>query len=51
MIGDNLTYWRNILEERIEDLALEQVRDEDSNLIRDLKAELDIAMYKIKELE
>jgi len=51
MIGDDLTYWRNILAERKEDLALEQVRDEDSNLIRDLKADLDIAMYKIKELE
>ena len=51
MIGDDLTYWRNILAERKEDLALEQFRDEDSNLIRALKTQLDIAMRKIKELE
>ena len=51
MVVDDLTYWKNILAERKEDLTLEQVRDEDSNLVRDLKAQLDIAMYKIKELE
>tara|TARA_R110002096_G_scaffold435041_2_gene659185 strand:- start:1075 stop:1230 length:156 start_codon:yes stop_codon:yes gene_type:complete len=51
MIGDDLTYWRNILEERKEDLALEQYRDEDHDLIRMLKKQLAEAMYKIKELE
>ena len=51
MVGDDSTYWKNILAERKEDLALEQARDEDHDLIRMLKKQIAESMYKIKELE
>ena len=51
MKGDNLTYWRNILTQRIADLALEKSRDEDDTLIRLLKLQIEEAENRIKELE
>jgi hypothetical protein len=51
MKGDNLTYWRNILAQRIFDLALEESRGEDDALIRSLKQQITEAKNRIKELE
>ena len=51
MRGDNLTYWRGVLRERTKDLALEQSRGEDNNLIKSLKLQLTEAKDRIKELE
>ena len=51
MKGDNLTYWRNILAQRMSDLALEESRGEDDALIRSLKLQITEAENRIKELE
>tara|TARA_R110002074_G_scaffold164823_3_gene324647 strand:+ start:2084 stop:2239 length:156 start_codon:yes stop_codon:yes gene_type:complete len=51
MKGDNLTYWRNILKQRIVDLALEESRGEDDTLIRLLKLQITEAENRIAELE
>ena len=50
MNGDNLTYWRNILTQRQADLALEEVRREDDNLIKSLKLQIQEAKDRIVEL-
>ena len=51
MNGDNLTYWRNILKQRKVDLALEESRGEDDNLIKSIKVQITEAENKIEELE
>ena len=51
MEGDDLTYWRNILAQRMSDLALEESRGEDDILIRSLKLQITEAETRITELE
>tara|TARA_R110000751_G_scaffold306574_1_gene425564 strand:+ start:521 stop:676 length:156 start_codon:yes stop_codon:yes gene_type:complete len=47
---DTLEYWENIRNQRLEDISLEVLRDEDPELIRLLKASLHTALEKIQEL-
>lgn len=52
MNGDNLTYWRWILNQRKTDLELEMNRElEDFNLIKLIKSNILQAQERIKELE
>jgi len=51
MNGDNLTYWNWVLNQRKEDLSLEEVRGEDDDLIKLLKSQVEEAEEKINELE
>lgn len=52
MNGDNLTYWRWILNQRKADLELEMNRElEDFNLIKLIKSNILQAQERIKELE
>lgn len=52
MNGDNLTYWKWILNQRKVDLELEMDRElEDFNLIRLIKSNIKEAEQRIKELE
>tara|TARA_R110000772_G_scaffold196476_1_gene307270 strand:- start:41 stop:196 length:156 start_codon:yes stop_codon:yes gene_type:complete len=47
---DTLEYWENIRDQRLEDISLELLRDEDHELVRLLKESLHIALEKIEEL-
>jgi len=51
MNGDNKIYWTWIKNQRLADIALEEARDADYNLIRSLKQQLAEAKAKIKEIE
>lgn len=48
---DTLEYWEDQRDQRLEDISLEQARDEDQYLIQTLKQQLDAALAKIQELE
>tara|TARA_R110002074_G_scaffold175614_1_gene339062 strand:+ start:714 stop:866 length:153 start_codon:yes stop_codon:yes gene_type:complete len=48
---ETLEYWEDIRDQRLEDISLEQARDEDRYLIQTLKQQLDVALAKIQELE
>jgi len=48
---ETLEYWEDIRDQRLEDISLEQARDEDQYLIQTLKQQLDVALAKIQELE
>jgi len=48
---DTLEYWEDQRDQRLEDISLEQARDEDQYLIQTLKQQLDVALAKIQELE
>lgn len=50
-MDETLEYWENIRDQRLEDISLEQARDEDQYLIQTLKQQLDVALAKIQELE
>ena len=47
---DDLEYWYDIRDQRLEDLSLEMERDEDPVLIRLLSEALDTALQQIEEL-
>jgi len=47
---DDLEYWYDIRDQRLEDLSLEKERDEDPVLIRLLSEALDTALQQIEEL-
>ncbi len=51
MKGDNKTYWTWIKNQRLVDIALEEARGQDDNLIKSLKLQLAEAEAKIKEIE
>jgi len=51
MEGDNKTYWTWVKNQRVVDIALEETRGEDDNLIKLLKQQLEEAEAKIKEIE
>jgi hypothetical protein len=48
---DTLEYWEDQRDQRLEDISLEQARDEDQYLIKTLKQQLNVALAKIQELE
>ena len=51
MKGENLTYWKWILNQREKDLELEIDRElNDDNLIKLIKSEIEEAKIKIEEL-
>jgi hypothetical protein len=51
MKGENLTYWKWILNQREKDLELEIDRElADDNLIKLIKSEIEEAKIKIEEL-
>lgn len=51
MKGDNITYWKWILNQREKDLELEIDRElNDDNLIKLIKSEIEEAKIKIEEL-
>ncbi len=51
MKGDNLTYWKWILNQREKDLELEIDRElADDNIIKLIKSEIEEAKIKIEEL-
>ena len=51
MKGENLTYWKWILNQREKDLELEVNRElADDNLIKLIKSEIEEAKIKIEEL-
>ena len=51
MKGENLTYWKWILNQREKDLELEINRElADDNLIKLIKSEIEEAKIKIEEL-
>jgi len=47
---DDLEYWYDIRDQRLEDLSLEKERDEDPELIKLLKDALNTALQQIEEL-
>lgn len=51
MNGDNIEYWEWFLEQAEEDLSLEELRNEDDNLIKLLKRNIQEAKVRIKQLE
>ena len=51
MKGDNKVHWNWFLKQAKKDLALEEVRDEDDNLIKLLKQNIEEAEARIKEIE
>lgn len=51
MSGNNKVYWTWIKNQRLADIALEEARGEDDNLIKSLKQQLEEAEAKIKEIE
>ena len=51
MEGDNIEYWQSFLEQTEEDLFLEEFRNEDDNLIKLLKQNIEEAKVRIKQLE
>ena len=51
MEGDNKVYWTWIKNQRLADIALEEARDADHNLIKSLKQQLEEAEARIKEIE
>tara|TARA_B110000467_G_C18233445_1_gene430106 strand:+ start:438 stop:602 length:165 start_codon:yes stop_codon:yes gene_type:complete len=51
MSSDNKVYWTWIKNQRLADIALEEARDADHNLIKSLKQQLAEAEAKIKEIE
>lgn len=50
MEGNDLKYWEWFLEQREEDLALEQARNEDDYLVKCIKLQIEEAKNKITEL-
>ena len=51
MEGDNIEYWESFLQQTEEDLSLEELRNEDDNLIKLLKQNIEEAKVRIKQLE
>ena len=51
MKGNDKVYWTWIKNQRVVDIALEEARGEDDNLIKLLKQQLKEAEAKIKEIE
>ena len=51
MKGNDKVYWTWIKNQRVVDIALEEARGEDDNLIKLLKQQLEEAEAKIKEIE
>ena len=50
MDGENIEYWQSFLEQTEEDLSLEEFRNEDDNLIKLLKQNIEAAKVRIKQL-
>tara|TARA_R100000541_G_scaffold39278_3_gene47121 strand:+ start:137 stop:289 length:153 start_codon:yes stop_codon:yes gene_type:complete len=48
---DTLEYWEDIRDQRQDDIALEELRDEDDYLLKSLKDQLEVALAKIEELK
>lgn len=51
MEGNDKKYWEWFLEQAEEDLSLEELRNEDDNLIKLLKQNIEEAKVRIKQLE
>ena len=51
MNGDNKIYWTWIKNQRLADIALEEARGKDDNLIKSLKQQLEEAEAKIKDAQ